>query len=685
MDQSFETKSLLPWLDSGSPKIHLDISVQKNSSGDHTPFLLLNTPSPLFRLVHASYQTPSRKTVKDIFLLVQNDHCSFFEKNSHFNNPEIDKIWQDALASDSSAITAGFFDSLAEHGTDETSFLLWQSLFYCTERKCYFHPPCPECGNFLKLCHQDDILSAAGLPPYSSTLERFLFCPVCHGSQSETNFFSHGRKSDFSAKTKGLQDLIVGFGQLVRNNGQNTNFPCSTCSKQKECYGLQASARIRPFAFYPFRMLITDAGQLPAEDFLAIVSGASWAEIKHLPPVVSPQQRIADKEGIKLFFDGDARSFVEIFFLKIALLEQITRTALAAGKNLQHVDLRLSMDQFWVNFPDYTGLLPYFWNFQVRPIALGIFPPEDTSFVRVPNSIGLHSLAFIWLNALLVNKKQSTAEVQHALAHLLGDNNQQDEADFLSQTTNERTVFHPKNIFWIPEERQIDQSWLALWDKALRLGWSLLQSSFHPAQFSEDLILDEITSLAGELKTMLFAAQHEPERQGEPVAATNEDDAAILQILRAIQKKWQDEVSAAKEEAVEKEPEPVKEEIEVAAEQTEYLPPEEELEKTVILSAEQLAVMMGQEDQPDQDTMSAETSEQTAADDSGDEMELDKTVIMNVNDLASLLPENNVPAAVPEQSPLPEPQSAAPEQLSETVIINLEELEKLKKLKNGNK
>ena len=181
MDSTLTTQSLLPWLDPGSSKIHLEVSLQSKSLKGHgkldSPFRFLDSSSPLFHLIHASYRIPSGKSVKEVFLLVQKNHCSFTEKSIPFNNSEIDKVWQEAFRFDGLDDGLEAFDSLFDSSVHETTFPLWRSLFYCRKRNCYFHPPCPGCGSLLELCHHDEILSAAGLPLYTTTLERFLFCP----------------------------------------------------------------------------------------------------------------------------------------------------------------------------------------------------------------------------------------------------------------------------------------------------------------------------------------------------------------------------------------------------------------------------------------------------------------------------------------------------------------------------
>ncbi|MCP4339514.1 MAG: hypothetical protein GY799_11650 [Desulfobulbaceae bacterium] len=703
MYRTFATQSLLPWLDPGSSKIHLEVSLQKKSLKGHgkldPPFRFLNSSSPLFHLIHASYRTPLGKPIKEIFLLVQKDHCSFTEKSIPFNNSEIDKVWQDAFSFDGLDGGLESFDSLLDSSVDETSFPLWQSLFYCEKRKCYFHPPCPQCGTLLELCSHDEILSAAGLPLYTKTLERFLFCPSCHADQSITDFFSHDGEN-VSPNVKSCRALIDGFVQLVNNGLGRKGFPCQTCEEQNDCYSSElANSRIHPFAFYPFRMLTTDAAQLPAQDFVSMLSGAPCTGIIKQPHLLKEpgqsvfreplQQQEEGIEGVQLFFEDATRSFLEILYLKIALLEQVAQTAFVSQTHLKHPDLRFSIDQFWIDFPNYQGLLPYFWNFKVKPVALGIFPSKEISFVGVPKSLSLYSLALFWFNTLLVNKEQSAVDVQRALAVLLdNESGFKSETDVLVSSMSESRVFGAENIFWHPAAKQLPHLWLDLWQKALGLGWSLLQASFQTTDFTDSVFAGEVSLLAGDVKKALFASKSISESSKEDVSVGVRDtaDSEILRILLALQQKWQHDAEFVKEEVV-PELEPEEEESDPVPEQAEPFPFEEDLEKTVMLSPDQLAVMIEKGDKKEQgEQVEEEAGQTTESSKVVVEEDLEKTVILNLNDLDSVLSDAKFSIAGSEQqNPTLQSEDITNEDLSETVIISLEELEKLKKGKNGHK
>ena len=457
-----------------------------------------------------------------------------------------------------------------------------------------------------------------------------------------------------------------------------------------------------------------EAGQLQGQDFISLISGASCREMKSAMGAAGEPGRAAcidafrerGADRLSFFFTDEARNFLEILYLKIAFLAQISRVSLSVLKHLQHADLRLTIDQFWVNFSDYDGLLPFYWNFKVKPLTLGIAPPEKTSFVRLPEALGLYSLGLLWFNSLLVNSEQSASDVNHALSLLIEENSLENEPDFLALfSKDEFRVFGPENIFRHPAEKNISPARPDLWQKALGLGWFLLRSSFHAGVgFSSSSFQQEIDDLAAEVKNSLFAA---PQEEAVPTVKPavvkgvqeREEDAAIRKILVYIQEKWQ-----ADAQFVEEEQESVEEKTVTGGKEMEEAPPEEDLEKTVILSAEQLASMMVNEDslstppkipETEQDESSAESLERPTETLAEDEAELDKTVIMNLQDISSALsgqqvvPEPPVESSTgPAAEKIEETEEAQvadfdEDELSETVMINPQQLKKLRKVKNG--
>jgi hypothetical protein len=451
-------------------------------------------------------------------------------------------------------------------------------------------------------------------------------------------------------------------------------------------------------------MLITDAAHLPVHDFVHMLAGASRAGTKKHPSTVrEPKESSCVKNReqrmlteIELFFANSPKRFLEIFYLKLALLEQITTVVFKAQKHLKHPDLRLSMEQFWVELPAVQGLLPFFWNYKVKPLALGIFPAEDVFSLRVPESFSVYSLALMWFETLLVNGEQSPADVHEALAVLLDrEETCNDQPDFFPGSIDNGGVFGPANAFWLPTPEQLPGMWLELWRQGLGLGWSLLQASFRGSDFQENAFVDALRRLAVDVKKTLFTSEAAEKKRVEDVLVEGREDvdSAILHILLSLQQKWRDEAeevtsndSAAVPEEVAVEIEPVVQQTVIPDKKVAPLPEEEQLEKTVILSADQLAAMMKTEDQSDEQAGAEKGREQKTMVDFSAKEDLEKTVIINVHDLNSMLSGEKASGMASEQADAAsQSKNVTDGDISETVIISLEELEKLRKGKNGDK
>ncbi|RJX29386.1 MAG: hypothetical protein C4531_10700, partial [Desulfurivibrio sp.] len=546
MDQILATESLLPWLDPESSKIYLKIAAPGAgaSLADLPPdFPLLDASSPLARLLAAAFTTGSQQSIREVFLLMQKDRYTFAETQTPLNNPDVDLLWQQAgqaaASSGGGIIAAG-----------GAAMPLWRSLFYCRQQQRYFHPPCPGCGRWLELCTADEVLLAAGLPAYSASLQRFLFCPSCRIKSGQTDFFAFAAPAAAAPPVKNHLALIDEFAYLIKNNVEVSGFPCLDCGLSGECYGAggRAATSIIPLAFYPFRMIVSQARQLQAGDFLALLAGAPAGELAvRLAAAGQPGRAACVKTlagrqtgGVSLFFQ-DSRRFLEVLCLKLALLAQVGSASFAALSHLPHAELRLTMDQFWVDFADYEGPLPHFWNFRAMPLAIGLTPPPQTAFLPVPAALGLHSLALLWFAVLLANSRQGAGDIGRALAVFFERQLTEEEPDFLA-AASQFPEFAPANIFWQPAPQQLPAAWLALWQQALALGWSLLRHSCRPAaDFSVEAFSARLASLTGQVQQSLFAVEAMP----VAAVAAEDSDAAIRRILLGIRQKWQTELPAA--------------------------------------------------------------------------------------------------------------------------------------------
>ena len=93
---------------------------------------------------------------------------------------------------------------------DETGGVVpFRSLFYCSHIDRFFHPPCPHCGRVLVLCSDDAQLNAKGLPSYSQSLKRYLWCPMCGGDTKNAEFYTYKRGRGDPTWVKDRRGLIM--------------------------------------------------------------------------------------------------------------------------------------------------------------------------------------------------------------------------------------------------------------------------------------------------------------------------------------------------------------------------------------------------------------------------------------------------------------------------------------------
>ena len=547
-------KSLLSYVSPMDGPVHLEIVPRPAElellEGPHSPFRIISDSDPLTRLVDARFTTDAGGDLRRVTLLIQKDNYSF-TKNSLYplTNIDIDQLWQNAFSfysngkSDSSAIFL-----LRAQLNEARELLPFQPLFFCKVKQTFFHPPCPECGAYLELCDQDDVLVAAKLLPYSSSLRRYLFCPSCHVEGQPTSFYTYDLEDYDSPQLKDRWALMKAFGQLKEADKEVGQFPCIGCPDHSKCYGVDilATKRISFFSFYPFYLLIFEAMTLHAFDFLSLVSGASVDEVKEQ---LSSNQDLGRKSRIDalehqgqmrspFFFEQHDKSFLEIMYLKLSFLSQIVEIVLSIPDYQAHPILDFSVDRFWVKINASDSHLPFFWSFKVKPIDIGMAHQENASFLGRSCRHKLYSLALIWFYTFIVNKKQDIERVYRYLGEefkeFVSGGHHGTEGFF---TKPIRQPFSPENIYWNPEDRVVSKQWYPLWQETLGLGLSLVQASVDEnSQWSKHEFTTRVSELASEIKKALFHDTHV-----EPKSIENTGSADVHAILSKIREKWQEE------------------------------------------------------------------------------------------------------------------------------------------------
>lgn len=568
MSDGIRGLSLLPFLERnpGAFRLRFPLASHDPDVLAHSsfPFLLISDSDPTARVVEGRVDTDAGDRVASLFLLVQKDRYRLGKETLHpVTNVEVEVAWQRAAAAyrgmgDPSA--PRFFGG--QSGPDGT-LSRFAPLFFCKEKERFFHPPCPRCGGPLSLCADDAVLAAAGLPLYSASLDRHLFCESCAGSGGG-NFYADEVGSGAPPILRDRISLVREFGKVGDVPSPESGIPCPACPDRAECFGpsLKALARIVSFSFYPFHALAFDAMSLCATDFLALLSGAETETLSKRLESAGERGRAAlvraSRGGAPLLFERGERRFLEILYLKLSLLGELFDSMPPRDILAGPPEIRPSVDRTWVSFGAAGNLLPRYWNFRATVLDVGRYAREDGSGDGVPGRDDLSFLGVAWFEALLVNAKQDGGAVRGILSERLR-NPPKGEANSFPGALDPASPFFAGNLFFDPTGESLSEGAAELWSGALSTGWSiLLAGAGREAATGRDAIAAGIRSLRARVRDRLFEGAAVPgigeqprksgspahHRASEPLIAGEDADAAIGEILDSILRKWSAEPAA---------------------------------------------------------------------------------------------------------------------------------------------
>ena len=553
MTDTMVSASLLPYLECtrGTSHLKFSLSTQEPSLLEKitTPFLVIDDSDPLARLMEAQFLTDAGNVLRRVFVLVQKDRYRLTEDELWpVSNLDVDNAWQRAFSFFNGEDDRRHLATLSGQITETGKLTLLAPLFFCKARQVFFEPPCPRCGAVLRQCTDGDLLSARGLQPYSQSLKRYLFCPSCD-SQGPSDFYIYELDNHDPPGLKDRWTLIKEFGLLLESNTLAGKFPCRTCDRSGECFGLAvpASSRIVSFAFYPFYMLMFEAMSLQAVDFLALLSGATSQEVEaglkskgefaRLSRLATLRE--AELLDTRFLYEHQEKFFLEVLYLKLSFLGEVARV-LSAAKVFEHPDVRLSLHHLWVKVADQSSLLPSFWNFRAELVNISGPTGESAAIAGSPSNSAFYFVGLAWFYTLLVNKRQGMSEVSRLLKELLAGNTpihgRSSDAPFQNR---DNPAFAPANLFWDVHHHEVSESWYRLWEKSMALGWSLLVAGIRGnPQWSQANFLRQFAELREEVKIALF--DQKPISYQEPYAQPlPPDDAAIHDALLNLIAQWQ--------------------------------------------------------------------------------------------------------------------------------------------------
>lgn len=244
-------------------------------------------------------------------------------------------------------------------------------LFFCPAAGRLFPIPCPRCGGALSTCRDDALLTAAGLPPYTTTAARFLACPACGVREGEGPQLWTGTPEEARGlpATGSLDELR----SALKSSRKMPGLP-DTPPKGWTVFNLHDE---------PY--LITRMAPVPFDDFVARLGGAgSQGEEKN------------EQAGAGTLFaaEGSGIDAVEILTLKLAAFLQTVQALRQHWLLLGRPHLDLHPEHLAVEPGPRGGFLPDLWSFRVKllgpspgraaRLASGIEVPLPPSAPRAP-------------------------------------------------------------------------------------------------------------------------------------------------------------------------------------------------------------------------------------------------------------------------------------------------------------
>lgn len=371
---------LLP-LSPGPFSLHVVLS---DRPGSPDPFARLSGEEDFGRTYLAVVKGDFDSPVEFCALKIQrNTYPVGIDGASPESNPALEQRWQsEAARIRDLAKAARYFPRLFRPDTGGEGEDFLPPLLFCRSESRFFTPPCPRCAAPLSLCRDDAILSRAGLPLYTSSVERFLFCASCASTEEPPAFYA------FQVPPE-TEELVGSAGDLFRHLGEAlaqkllSSFPCEEC---REAAGRAEGSgkpfwedRWTAFNFYDSPYLVTGLG-VELDRFSDLLGGRTEesppdektvpraAGVTRLSHPLLLEGEGAQSPGGRFLFDSGSAGLdaLEVLYLKLVAFRQI---ALGVGEyhrrvGRPHLDLHPRHILFDVSRAG-DGL-PLFWGFQAR-------------------------------------------------------------------------------------------------------------------------------------------------------------------------------------------------------------------------------------------------------------------------------------------------------------------------------
>jgi len=252
------------------------------------------------------------------------------------------------------------------------------------------HPGSQDAGGRWELCCSDELLRKAGLPPYSTSLFRYLYQPA---AGAQTRFIPVVTGAPQGPATVPVSTALAGLDHHLAFNPQA---------------GLMMTIGFAPFSL---------------EDYVDLLGGKPWSGLMHgkkrlvfdgsYESLTDPTQVQNGSGHIFLGLHGKTGRFVEAYHLKLQLLAAILRNVRGHVERHQLPFLNLSADSFRVGLKQLGTDLPSLWTARCALVKTGhsFALPVETSEFRYFIRTGSAG-ASIYLPEGLSNSTRGSASVR---------------------------------------------------------------------------------------------------------------------------------------------------------------------------------------------------------------------------------------------------------------------------------
>lgn len=408
----------VPAIGSASGGLRFELVLPPDNLEDRDdPFVPLSDSGRFSRVLLARIAIGQDTTLRPLALKIQRSfYRPYGAGQGQITNSQVDEIW----ARERENLMKLRVPEVVELLDLGPELMRSYPVTFCKKVRKYFHPLCPQCTGMLEDCRDDALLREFGLPTYSGSLARYLYCSTCSDAHRAV-FYTYSLTAEEHPKgaveirrrSELYRDLMAvarGDHSPAKKPRVERIFPCFTCKHRDTCYPLAASGTaipaekmLVPLSFYEFAMLPMDLLQLHYDEFVDLAGGASWSDIRRNAEgtAAGRAQSLAPVDAVlsgpmQWIFGTDLSAgyyWIEVLRLKLLAFTQLCRgvRALHARTTQPHLGLDPTTAMVVMNAsgPD----LPARWNFQVKlldPANPHRFPPlanllEAAGDVYVPS------------------------------------------------------------------------------------------------------------------------------------------------------------------------------------------------------------------------------------------------------------------------------------------------------------